>query len=656
MYFTQMESFCLRQLLLNVKGATSFEALQTIDGIMYNTFREACIALDLIESDDMWIACMKDAIALKSALMCRELFVYLLLYCSLSDPFAMYTMFCADLKADYYHTRLHMQNYPVATAEEYSIHDLLWNLEQNLNSEGMHCHDFGLPAPNMELYHDLLQYENLDDYNHEEYYNNHIHLLNESQRSLFDCIYHHLENKQGGLIFCDAPAGTGKTFCINVILASIRRRAQTAFGTAASGIAACLIHKGTTAHFRFKFPIPIYTDSTCSINVSSQQADDLKVAKLLVIDEAPMLHRFNLEALDRFLRELMDNAGVPFGGKLVLLCGDFRQILPIIPRGNRARIVQSSLKNSPLWKFVQIIPLTVNMRIQALINVNPTPENRDKLDNFAKWLLQVGEGRTPIIHGNANMDLLEIPTNMWCDSPLHVIDSIYGDMAGNFGDLGYFKTRSILSTTNEIVNNINSDILSRLPGEQQSMQSIDTVSEDDNPTAYPQEFLNAINMSGLPEHNINLKVNAVIVLLRNLNYNDGHCNGTRYIVKNIHRYFIEVRRLDAVEIEANILIPRIPMSTKENEFPFIMKRLQFPIKLAFAMTFNRSQGQSLHHCGMILPSSVWTHGQIYVGLSRCGNPDNIAIWTNQDEFRALGLGTDGKKYMTNVVYREIFTS
>ena len=82
----------------------------------------------------------------------------------------------------------------------------------------------------------------------------------------------------------------------------------------------------------------------------------------------------------------------------------------------------------------------------------------------------------------------------------------------------------------------------------------------------------------------------------------------------------------------------------------------FEVQAAFAMTFNRSQGQSLHHCGMVLPSSVWTHGQIYVGLSRSGNPDNIAIWTNQDEFRALGLGTDGEKYMTNVVYREIFTS
>ena len=95
------------------------------------------------------------------------------------------------------------------------------------------------------------------------------------------------------------------------------------------------------------------------------------------------------------------------------------------------------------------------------------------------------------------------------------------------------------------------------------------------------------------------------------------------------------------------------MCTKTGDFPFIMRRLQFPIKVAYVMTFNRSQGQSLKHTGMILPSSVWTHGQLYVGLSRCGNPDNIAIWTNQEEFMLEEYPTD-KKYTRNVVYTEIF--
>ena len=86
--------------------------------------------------------------------------------------------------------------------------------------------------------------------------------------------------------------------------------------------------------------------------------------------------------------------------------------------------------------------------------------------------------------------------------------------------------------------------------------------------------------------------------------------------------------------------------------PFVLKRLQFPIKLAFALTINRAQGQSINKCGILLPKSVWTHGQIYVAFSRCGNPRNIFVWADQEEFIQLKLPPT-KKYMRNVVYKEV---
>ena len=122
---------------------------------------------------------------------------------------------------------------------------------------------------------------------------------------------------------------------------------------------------------------------------------------------------------------------------------------------------------------------------------------------------------------------------------------------------------------------------------------IDFVLDDDHAANYPVEFLNSIEYSGLPQHKIPLKKGAIIILLRNLDTNKGHCNGTRYMIVNITRRLVTATRLNCSDGDEIVLIPRIPNCSKENEFPFILKRLQFPLRLAYGMTFNRSQGQSL---------------------------------------------------------------
>ena len=109
-----------------------------------------------------------------------------------------------------------------------------------------------------------------------------------------------------------------------------------------------------------------------------------------------------------------------------------------------------------------------------------------------------------------------------------------------------------------------------------------------------------------------------------------------------------------------LILPRIPMtSSAGTKLPFILTRLQFPIKVAYALTINRSQSQTFTgKCGILVPKSVWCHGQIYVMFSRSGNPDNIFVWANQDEFTDL-IQADklqsGKKYLRNVVYTEVLS-
>ena len=97
----------------------------------------------------------------------------------------------------------------------------------------------------------------------------------------------------------------------------------------------------------------------------------------------------------------------------------------------------------------------------------------------------------------------------------------------------------------------------------------------------------------------------------------GHCNGTRYLVKHIGEYRLVLHKLEAGPDDKDkvLILPRIPLRYNGVDLPFEICRLQFPVKLAFALTINRSQGQSVSKCGILLPKNVWTHGQIYVAFS-----------------------------------------
>ena len=193
-----------------------------------------------------------------------------------------------------------------------------------------------------------------------------------------------------------------------------------------------------------------------------------------------------------------------------------------------------------------------------------------------------------------------------------------------------------------------------MKGVEHILTSVDTVGDLDSQTMFPTEYLNSLNLSGLPKHELKLKKNTVVILLRNMDIKAGHCNGTRYLVKEIGRYRLLLEKLNQTEGDKNttLLLPRIPMSYEGKQFPFELKRLQFPIKIAFALTINRSQGQSVSKCGILLPKNVLTHGQIYFAFSRCGNPRNIYVWAEQSQFEKYNLKND-KTYMKNVVYNEI---
>jgi ATP-dependent DNA helicase PIF1 len=193
--------------------------------------------------------------------------------------------------------------------------------------------------------------------------------------------------------FIDGPGGTGKTFVYKLILAKIRSSKNIALAVASSGIAAQLMPGGRTAHSRLKIPFNLNAQSTCYINLQSETATLIQHTRLILWDECPMMHRYAFEALDRTLRDVMSAVNpkfkhIPFGNVVIVFGGDFRQILPVVKKGTRCDIVNAAFNRSLLWLNVNVLKLTINMRVQSLAG-----ENQQAATEFSEYLLRIGEGK-----------------------------------------------------------------------------------------------------------------------------------------------------------------------------------------------------------------------------------------------------------------------
>ena len=152
-----------------------------------------------------------------------------------------------------------------------------------------------------------------------------------------------------------------------------RGKRKTVICVAWTGIAAILLKCGQTAHSAFKLKIP-QLDESVNMNLRPKEAELLREATLIIWDEASMAPNYALNAVDKLLRDVMESER-KFGGKVMALSGDFRQVLPVVRHGSRAAVIVSCLKKSSLWPLFSVLHLTTSMRA--------APGEQE----FADWLL-----------------------------------------------------------------------------------------------------------------------------------------------------------------------------------------------------------------------------------------------------------------------------
>ncbi|RCN31570.1 hypothetical protein ANCCAN_22640 [Ancylostoma caninum] len=307
--------------LLHRKNIHSSVHLRTVENILYPTFTETARARRLLHDDTHYGECLEEASLFQLPTELHALFGYMLAFCDISEPQQLFDRFKACMAEDFVH-----RGYSQTKAEALVYYDLsgrLAALQYNFSEQ------VTLPVlPRSE-------FSSVEEYHRTK------------RAELYAC-----------LNFIDGPGGSGKTYIYNAMYHILKGQQKSV--VAWTGIAGSLLPERRTASSTFKLNMAS-GNRDCAMRREDRDAATLKEADAIIWDEISMVPKFSLEAVDLLLQDLMCNA-LSFGGKTIVIGGDFRQVLPIIERGRESDMVDACVKNSRLWSEFHKHSLVINVR------------------------------------------------------------------------------------------------------------------------------------------------------------------------------------------------------------------------------------------------------------------------------------------------------
>ena len=386
----------------------------------------------------------------------------------------------------------------------------------------------------------------------------------------------------------------------------------------------------------------------------------LTAASLIIWDEALTNHKHCLSTAFSITND--------FRGKVLVLMGDWRQTPPVVRNGNQSEIIRASFKCSRYWSMFSIYSFTINQRLLATQQQGEIEsiEFRSKQMKYLKMIDTLGDGKFPsrsntvinIYEGNMDVNgsaIVCLPLIKGISDMSKALDFLFP--MGFNAEIMY--TRAILSATNVQVDEWNAVIQSLNPSPLHVLCSVDRVKEMDDPNGFlaamiDDSVLERFQKTGVPHHRLQLKVNDICLIQRTLNRKEGLTTNTRVRILHIAKTCIRVCTMDPTK-RKDFNIPRIKFTVA---LPYgrslEMERIQFPLRLAYSITYNKSQGQEFDYVLCDIRKEPFTHGHLYVALSRIRIADNIRFFVSEaNDMEVAEEEFDGGSIVTNVVYKDL---
>lgn len=416
--------------------------------------------------------------------------------------------------------------------------------------------------------------------------------LSEPQNSIFNriilSISRPFENPNGNVFMVKGAAGTGKTFLMNQIAKYCESNDVKSIAIAYTGIASCILLKGKTVHSQFRIPWtrqPI----ACAIESTYPVYKTIQNASVLLWDQAAFCSKQIFEEVDRFLQTMMNSSKL-FGGKVVVMCADFHECIPIAAKTSEPLELQSILF-SPLINKMQHFKLADNFRFSSPVDF--------------RWCLDIGSGALNNVH---------VPN----ECRVYNFDTLLNSVYGNYSSLSVddVMKRTIITIRDVDVNYLNIQCLNRFFPTKFVCKSINyfrKIDEDRRSRFYVMDDIMEDLPKYFPPDIVVLTENCPIMLRQTYR---GLAPGTRLIVREISERKI-IAEIGVGERKGKTINIYRVLTKKvfwNGNVEFI--RRQFPVSLAFSITIHKAQGLQFDQIGVHFPCAAFTHGQMYVAFSR----------------------------------------